>query len=191
MSRVAICRESGFRASAFCTNPDSILVPSTCLVASACPYHQVIHLSKNKKYRVDSECENIFDMVHIPWFVLPPLVEKYYKFNHPNYKELPAFKPECLAKVSERPMALLYPKPNGKIYVPVEIDGNVGRTVFEATHRNGNTKIYWHLDNEYIGETKEIHQLALNPSPGKHRLMLVDENGISITVKFEAGGKLN
>ncbi len=128
-------------------------------------------------------------MKHVTMFVLPPLVEKYYKFNHPNYKVLPDYKPGCLAKISDKAIALLYPKPNGKIYVPVEIDGNVGKTVFEAAHRNVNTRIFWHLDETFIGETKEIHQMALNPSVGKHKLMLVDENGIAVSLRFEALGK--
>ena len=145
----------------------------------------MVHLSKDGKFRVDSDCESVYNMKNVAWFVLPPLMEKYYKFNHPNYKVLPDFKTECLAKISERSMAILYPKPNSKIYIPIEIDGKIGRTVFEATHRNIHTKIYWHLDDEYIGETKEIHQISLNPSVGKHKLMLIDENGISVTVKFE------
>jgi len=189
MSKVAVCRESGHRASALCEKSDTTWIPKTSLNTTACPYHQTIHLSKDNKWRVDSECENVFNMKHQTWFVLPPLVEKYYKFNHPNYKALPDYKPECLARISDRAIVLLYPKPNSKIYVPIEIDGKVGRTVFEAAHRNINTKIYWHLDDTYIGETKEIHQVALNPSVGKHKLMLVDENGIALTVKFEAMGK--
>jgi penicillin-binding protein 1C len=189
MTRTAICRESGCRASKICENIDTVWIPTACLHSTACPYHQVVHLTKNGKQRVDSDCENVYNMKHSTWFVLPPLVEKYYKFNHPNYKILPDFKPECLSRVSDKAMSILYPKPNSKIYVPVEIDGNVGRTVFEATHRNVGTKIYWHLDDTFIGETKEIHQMALNPALGKHKLMLVDENGITVTVKFEALGK--
>jgi penicillin-binding protein 1C len=191
MCKTVICKESGHRASDICESADTVWVPKTCLNTTACPYHKVIHLSKKTLQRVDSECENVYAMKHVKWFVLPPLIEKYYKFNHPNYKEVPDYKPECLARVSDRAIALLYPKPNGKIYVPVEIDGNTGRTVFEATHRNVSTKIYWHMDNEFIGETSEIHQMALNPSVGKHKLMLVDENGISVTVKFEALGRMN
>lgn len=189
MVKINICSESGHRASELCERTELKSVPETCLNTTACPYHQVVHLTKDASYRVDSDCENVFNMKHTTWFILPPLIERYYKFNHPNYKVLPDFKPECLARVSDRAMALLYPKQNSKIYVPVEIDGKTGRTVFEAAHRNVNTKIYWHMDDEFIGETKEIHQLALNPAVGKHRLMLIDENGISMTVKFEALGK--
>ncbi len=188
MSKVAICHESGHRATDICEKADTVWIPKTCLISVACPYHQIVHLSKNGKERVDSDCESVYNMKHVNWFVLPPLVEKYYKFNHPNYKVLPDFKAECLTKVSDRAFAVLYPKPNSKIYVPIEIDGKVGRTVFEAAHRNINTKIYWHLDENFIGETKEIHQLALNPSVGKHKLILVDENGIAVTIKFEAMG---
>ena len=128
-------------------------------------------------------------MKNVAWFVLPPLVEKYYKLNHPDYRTLPDFKPECLAKVADHAIAVLYPKPNSKIYIPVEIDGKMGRTVFEVTHRSSSTRIYWHLDDEYIGETKEIHQLALNPPTGKHKLTVIDENGITASVKFEVIGK--
>ncbi|MGZ3884185.1 MAG: penicillin-binding protein 1C [Bacteroidia bacterium] len=189
MMKVAVCHESGYRASDICEKADTVWMPRTCLASAACVYHQTVHLSKNGKQRVDSECESVYNMKHVSWFVLPPLVEKYYKFNHPGYKPLPDFKPECLAKITDRAFAIVYPKPDSKIYVPVEIDGSTGRTVFEVAHRNINTKLYWHLDEVYIGETKEIHQLALNPPVGKHSLMLVDENGISSTVKFEVMGK--
>lgn len=189
MSSAMICTESGHRASELCPTTEKRMIPKTCMNTTACPYHQIVHLTLNGKQRVDSECEDVYHMKHVTWFMLPPLIEKYYKFNHPNYKELPNYKPECLSKISDRAMALLYPKPNSKIYVPVEIDGNLGRTIFEATHRNISTTVYWHLDDNYIGETKEIHQIALNPGIGKHKLMLVDENGITIQMKFEAIGK--
>lgn len=189
--RICICRESGHRASALCEKTDTLWLPKSCLNTAVCPYHQIVHLSSDQKYRVESDCYDVNDMKHVTWFVLPLVIEKYYKLNHPEYRVLPVFKPDCLAKLSEKAIAILYPKPNSKIYVPVEIDGTIGRTVFEATHKNSGTKIYWHLDDEYIGETKEIHQLILNPSPGKHKLMLVDENGISVSLMFEVLGKGN
>ena len=183
--KIKICRDSGYRASDLCEKTEEVWMPKSCLNSTACPYHHMVHLTKNGKYRVDSDCESIYNMKHVSWFILPPLIEKYYKTNHPNYKILPDFRPDCIAKNSDKAIAFLYPKPDSKIYVPVEIDGNPGKTIFEATHRNVNTRIYWHLDDEYIGETKEIHQIDLNPATGKHKLMLVDENGISVTMKFE------
>ncbi len=189
MAEVKICHESGHRATEFCEKTEWKSIPRKSLASKACPYHQIVHLSKDGQFRVDSDCEDVYNMKHEKWFVLPSIIEKYYKFNHPNYKSLPEYKPECLTKISDKAMGLIYPKNNSQIYVPIEIDGEKGRTIFEATHRNTNTRIYWHLDDNYIGETKEIHQLSLNPPVGKHRLMLVDENGISLEIGFEVIGK--
>ncbi len=189
MTKMKICRESGHRANLNCDLVDTLLLPNTCQESVSCPYHQIIHLSKSENKRVDSECENVYNMKHETFFILPPIIEKYYKFNHPNYKMLPEFKPECLTKMADKAMGILYPKPNHKVYIPIELDGNKGKVVFEATHRNSSTKIYWHIDNEYLGETKDIHQFTCCPSPGKHTLLLVDENGIRISVKFTIVGK--
>ena len=45
--------------------------------------------------------------------------------------------------------------------------------------------MYWHLDDQYVGETKSIHQFAMNPEPGKHTVTCVDEDGETISMKFE------
>ena len=189
MNYTRLCHESGHRASHLCPTIDMKWIPKTCLSSTACPYHQTIHLNKTGLLRVDSDCESVDNMVHKTWFVLPSIVEKFYKTSHPNHPTIPEFKPECLSKISERAIGIIYPKAKSKIYIPIQLDGTIGKTIFEATHRNNSLKIYWHLDEEYIGETMEIHQLALNPAIGKHKLMLVDENGITSKVDFEVIGK--
>ena len=86
-------------------------------------------------------------------------------------------------------MEFLYPKQESKIYVPIELDENTGKTVFRVAHRKQETTIYWHLDDNYIGSTKGIHQMGLAPDPGQHLLTLVDEFGETISQKFEIIGK--
>jgi penicillin-binding protein 1C len=58
--------------------------------------------------------------------------------------------------------------------------------VFEAAHWDPGTRVFWHLDGEYEGETRDIHQMALAPTPGPHVLTLVDESGESVTRRFQA-----
>ena len=70
----------------------------------------------------------------------------------------------------QNPMQLIYPKQPTKIYVPVELDGNLGSTVFQVAHRVPDTEIFWHLDGVYLGSTKTFHQMALQPQAGKHLL---------------------
>ncbi|MNY38320.1 hypothetical protein D3C86_1729400 [compost metagenome] len=74
-------------------------------------------------------------------------------------------------------MELIYPKSGAKIYVPREMDGSRGKTIFSVAHRNPDSQIYWHIDDKFVETTKSFHQIAVNPAPGKHTLTLVDENG--------------
>jgi penicillin-binding protein 1C len=116
------------------------------------------------------------------------VIERYYALNHPNYQLLPDFKPECLAKIADGSLHIVYPKAGSKIYVPIAVDGQPGKVIFEAGHRKNSTRVYWHLDDYYLGETKDVHQFSLNPPVGAHCLKLIDENGISTMVNFEIIG---
>jgi penicillin-binding protein 1C len=56
-------------------------------------------------------------------------------------------------------------------------------TIKQSDHSE--TKLFWHLDDNYIGTTTRFHQMALNPSKGFHTITVVDEQGETITRQFE------
>jgi len=190
MTQVPICRQSGYRASDICDLVDTMWVQNSGLKTIACPYHQIVHLDKTGNWRVTSDCENISDMIHVPWFVLPPAQEWYYKSKNPGYKVLPPYRSDCISGNSTlKSMELIYPKSFAKIYVPIQIDGSMGKTVFQVAHRRTQTTIYWHLDGEYLGSTIEFHQMELSPTKGIHTLTLVDQYGETLIRQFEILGK--
>ena len=86
-------------------------------------------------------------------------------------------------------MELIYPNKASKIMMPVDLQGNPGKTIFEAAHRNPGTTIFWHLDKEYLGSTITFHQMALFPEPGQHTITIIDEDGESLTRHFEIVAK--
>jgi penicillin-binding protein 1C len=123
-------------------------------------------------------------MVNKTWFTLPPAMEFYYKAKHREYKLLPPYMSNCSFDFS-RQMEIIYPEQNAVIYVPLELSGEKGKTVFKATHRNFNEKVFWHLDNNYIGTTQQFHQMALNPTKGAHTITIVDQQGETLTQRFQ------
>lgn len=183
MAPITTCRESGHRAGQSCPNKDSIWVCKKGLNTSACPYHQIIHLTKDGHNRVSSDCFPTNQMKHISWFVLPPVQEWYYKNRHANYRPLPPIHPDC-EEQSEPPLELLYPHANAKVFIPVDLDGQHQKLVFKAVHRDPSTSIFWHLDNNYIGTTHNIHHLEINPSKGHHQLTLMDQKGNTLIKNF-------
>ncbi|MGB0521884.1 MAG: penicillin-binding protein 1C [Flammeovirgaceae bacterium] len=188
LRQIETCRKSGFRAAETCPDVDSTWVYEGGLKTKPCSFHQTIHLDGTGTWQVHSDCENPTDMVHEAFFVLPPSQEAYYKNKNPDYRLLPPFREDCLANASEqvvRNMELIYPKFNSKIYVPIDLDGTPSSTVFEITHRDPNITVYWHLDDNFIAQTRQFHEIALNPAVGKHRLVLVDEKGERLERSFE------
>ena len=96
-----------------------------------CKYCQLIHTDATGKYRVTSDCEDVNNMLHKKWFVLPPAMEWYYKTGNPDYKTLPPFRNGCNGVSSaNKNMELIYPKGFTKIFVPIEITVKLGKTVF-------------------------------------------------------------
>ena len=190
LTSYAICQQSGYRALAICVTDTIDAAPAGTKVA-ACPHHKMIHLDQTQQFQVNSACENPSEMVHQPWFVLPPVEEHYYQFKNPNYNKLPPFRTDCVQSniADNQAMQLIYPKKSTKIYVPVGIDGTLSQTVFKAAHRNPDATVYWHLDHTYLGITTTFHEMALQPAVGEHLLVLVDQDGQRLERKFEILGK--
>jgi len=188
MVLVKICRQSGFRASNICEQADTIWVQKKGLRTVACPFHQIVHLDRTENWQVTSNCVSPSEMVHKSWFVLPPVQEWYFRAKNPFYKVLPPFRPDCAPPESHN-MDMIYPRNDSRIYVPVDIDGKPGSTIFKVAHRNPRHLVYWHLDDRFIGTTILSHQMPLAPCPGFHRLTLIDEAGESLTIRFEIMSK--
>lgn len=190
MERVPICHYSGYRASTICTEVDSMWIPKTCVRTVVCPYHKLIHLDATARWQVTADCEPTENMVHRAWFVLPPAMEWYFKQKNMFYVPLPAFREDCQKTLHTRKnMEFIYPKEFTKVYVPIEIDGKPGKAVFEVAHRTPGSVVFWHLDDEFIGQTVDLHQIACYPSAGPHTITAVDENGESVKATFEAVNK--
>ena len=182
---VPVCRQSGYRANIDCPDADTVFMPPNGTRSALCPYHKMMHLDATGNFRVTEECESPSNMQHKSWFLLSPAMEYYYKQRNADYKILPPFKTGCAFSETGKLIELIYPQPEAKIYVPLEITGEKGKTVFTAAHRRAGVKIFWSLDDAFIGSTENFHQVGLSPLPGKHIITLVDENGISVSRQFE------
>lgn len=189
MSFSPICQQSGHRPGIFCPETDTTWIPKAGVSSDVCPYHKTVNLDQAGIYRVHSSCENPLNMTQKPFFILPPSQELYYRRNHPDYISLPDYREDCVDAVSSNSLALpvqiVYPANRAKLLIPVDLDGSIGSTVFEAVHSDPAAIIYWHLNDKFVGKTTENHELSFTPVVGKHRLTLVDEQGFSISRNFE------
>jgi penicillin-binding protein 1C len=177
---IEVCAKSGYRVGPYCAGTRKVRVAKSGLNAFPCPYCRIVHYDKSLRWRVHGDCERIAEIQNRKQFVLPPAMAWYYKKTHADYRLLPPYRDDCSEAAPSsgtRSISLISPGKKGALYVPIELDGRLGRTVFEAAHRDPTTRIFWHLDHRYMGATRDIHQMALAPDPGDHIITLVDENG--------------
>lgn len=178
---INLCEDSGLAPSPNCP---TIRVEASqhSKMPALCSYHQVIHLNEEQE-RVYKGCVSVTEMIDTSWFVLDPIVSHYYKRNHPNYYNVPPFSKKC-QQSDQEVLAIIYPQNRTEVIIPKNFDQQYEKVVVEATHNDIDSKLFWHLDNAYVGETKGNHQLSLEIKPGTHQLSILDEDGNQVTVKF-------
>ena len=154
------CPESGYLAGRDCPHKVRIKAPQSAIDGKACPWHREIREEK--------------------WFVLPPLMEKYYRVRHQDYRSLPK---ENVDETSV--MRFAYPSEGAVLSPAKQMDGTSPGIRCEIVHSRSDAVIYWHLDNEYLGETSDIHTLIIDAHPGINRLTAVDDEGIKEEITFK------
>lgn len=188
MKKIRVCADDGFLSDGRCESIEQ-WVPEQSHFARISPNHVDVHLDKTQSWRVHGDCESVHAMVHKSWFILPPAQAYYYRRGHANYRALPPLRRDCRQRAGampERsPIALIYPPPATRLYIPIDLNAKRGRTVFDAAHNDANALLYWHLDEHYLGSTRGFHQMALDIGAGRHRITLVDEAGNRLTRVFE------
>ncbi len=185
MRELEICAHSGLRAGRDCGETQVASVPKSCLPGGSCPYCRKVHLGPGGRFRVDTACEELSLMTHRSFFILPPAMATEYGKRHPDYRPLPAWRPDCKSHEDAAPISCLYPTRGAEIYVPLELDGTRGRFVAEAALADPRGTIFWHLDQRYLGRTQGEHRMPLAPGPGAHILTLVDGDGETLSLRFE------
>ncbi|WP_309609677.1 penicillin-binding transpeptidase domain-containing protein, partial [Flavobacterium sp.] len=183
LSEVEVCKLSGHLAQEDCPKIKQLI----CLkgkTTSICPYHKTVNLDISGKFRVNSSCDNIENIITKKWFVLPPVMEWYYKSQHIEYLSLPPFKENCTGTITAS-MDFIYPKTNNKIYLTKNFNSEIQPVILKIAHSNRETEVFWYVDNVYKGSTKTFHEMPILPTEGFHYITVVDESGYEIRKKIE------
>ena len=176
LEETELCQISGHLAGVFCAEVVSEFIPNNGLRSVPCSYHQRVFLDPSRNFQVNSSCYDLAEMKQEHRFTLPPVEEYYYAALHPEYRPLPPFKNDCL-RDGEDVMEFIFPKKHETILLAKTFDATVNEVIFQLAHRSPETKVYWYLDESFVGMTETFHELALEPVPGRYLLTAVDQEG--------------
>ncbi len=183
---VHLCALSGYPAGPHCPTVDSTWAPTSLRNHRPCPFHSLIALDSTESYQVSDRCYPPPSIKLKPWFTLPTRQEWFYKQRHASYRNLPPYSPQCLNEISKnQPMQLLYPHKGTQLYLPNQGDSLRNPSIFNAAHRRSDARIFWHLDDHYLGETQGTHKMSVRAEIGDHWITLVDDQGVKIERHFK------
>lgn len=185
--QVKICKQSGYRASENCNNIENILVQKSGLKTKPCPYHFRIHLDRSEQFQVNASCEPLTNIIHRNYFVLPPLMEYYYRKKNPFYKKLPRFRIDCLNENFQK-MDFVYPEKNSVFYTTKNFNGKINNLVLKVIHSESSAKVFWYIDEKFFGVTENIHEIEISPKKGKYTITVVDGMGFELHRELEIKG---
>lgn len=191
LKTISVCRDDGYLAGGQCEAVD-MEIPAISHFEKITPLHRRIYLDAQQQFRVHNQCESVNNMHARDWFVLPPAQEFYWRQYHNNYQPLPPWRKDCIAESAQQdddiPLELIYPQARSRIYIPVDLDGKRSRVILKAIHRDPAAVLYWHLDEEFLGETKIFHEREASLEPGLHKLLVMDKQGYKLERRFRVVG---
>ena len=180
LQKVEVCTLSGMIASDLCPKK-TIWVPQGQLQTTLCKYHKWVHLSPDGLWQVNSNCEDIAAMRSESWFVLPPLMEWFYKKKHPTYQVLPPMREDCIEGNKQQVLDFIYPKHGATLHPVKGLGGSIQPIIARVAYKYSG-KLFWYLDNHFLGETLHFHDMKLYLSEGTHLLKCMDTRGNEKTI---------
>ena len=181
---VEVCAESGFPPTDICKKTKMVMMPDVEIKTGVCPYHKKVYLDSTRQYQVLPDCYPVDQRCYETYFVLPPVMEWFYKKHSAFYRPLPMLFPNCATAHPDDVMAFVYPKSDARVTIPIGIRGDRQQIVFEIAHRNPRKTIFWTLNDTFLGQTHLNHQMPIDVEKGTYNLRCVDEDGVELYRKI-------
>jgi len=184
LEEISICKLSGYLAGPNCLETKTDLIPYRAKKTILCPYHQLVHLDSSKQYQVNSQCEAIDHILPTPWFVLPPTMAYYYRKSHSDYQDLPPFRGDCITQDQRKQIEFIYPKQGEHIYLTKNFYSDLQPFIAKASTSSANKTLFWYLNKQYMGTTRQFHEMEIRGNSGVNYLTITDEEGHTQTIEI-------
>jgi penicillin-binding protein 1C len=182
MQERIICAQTGLAPSSRCPR-DTILVSRQAKPLKLCNYHQPFQVTLDGKHTVCSSCWQDTEHTTKIYLVYPPQAKKYLIAAGRQIQNIPPHRSSCPAR-SHNILQIDYPLNGSLIYLPRNIDLQQQKLTPEISGYARNSRLFWYLDDEFIGISKGREDIPLLPESGSHTLTIIDDEGNSASTHF-------
>ncbi|MFP4662014.1 MAG: penicillin-binding protein 1C [Halanaerobiales bacterium] len=184
LKEIMVSANTGYRLRQNIGNEVKVLAPNSARPLRFSPYEKLIFVNDAETEEVCSMCWEADDVKEKYWLVYPPDVIEYMKNRGSRYLAIPPHRRDCPAAGSYNPIDFIYPRDESVIQIPRGLDGQYQKIKFKIAHSYQDTKLYWYLNENYLGETNGLHEKLISPEEGWQRLYVIDADGNDSEIRF-------
>ena len=183
LAQIKFCSKTGLKASGSCLETNLDWVSPSLMQMAVCTFHEKVLVDQTRKYLVNKGCYD--EAIDTSWFVVSAKEAFYLKNFDPSYQPKPKTHVGCKQLDEKEYVDIVYPQEKSSFAIPKNLKSEKEMIVCEVAHQFPNSRIYWHLDNQFIGVTEEFHKISIESGIGKHKLYVIDEQGRYDETVFE------
>jgi penicillin-binding protein 1C len=186
MVSVPTCPTTGFRRSPACPAGGTVLAPPAGRMAPMDPWHHLRPFDASGTWRVRSTCEDPHKTVQRPVLELPPAVEALMREAAPQrLASTPPWRAGCDPSDLGGDIQIVVPENGDRVLLPRDIDGSVQKLAIQVGHRRRDASVRCYLDDEDLGVSVRFRDFLVQPRPGPHRVVCLDDEGSRAEVRFD------
>lgn len=189
LTRVSICKESGFLATENCPHKTDVWAPMNMKPLKFCPYHKKRFLNDAETFTVCSHCWEEGHYHKKSMLEYSPVVAKFLRKRGQIVPKLLPHNPQCDRIRQDKTIEIIYPTRGSVIYIPKDMGGIKQKVTIKIANRNRQSRIFWYLDSVYLGTTEDKDDMSLDIIKGRHKLYITDEFGNDAEVSFKVISK--
>jgi len=108
----------------------------------------------------------------------------YYRKSHSDYQDLPPFRGDCITQDQRKQIEFIYPKQGEHIYLTKNFYSDLQPFIAKASTSSANKTLFWYLNKQYMGTTRQFHEMEIRGNSGVNYLTITDEEGHTQTIEI-------
>lgn len=169
-----VCSETGMLPGPDCTRETNDYYLRGISSLKTCDLYEPIYVSHDHEIQYCPVClpDSGYEQKSYPIFA--PELAVWYESQAFPYRKPPAHNPLCEGKFAGAGPAILSPSPELEYYIE---KGSQQQILLQAASEATVSRHYWYVNDRFIGEAASHEKLFVEPSPGKMRIVCMDDKG--------------
>ncbi len=184
LTRVEVCRYSGHLPSEACPHRVHVDAPVSKVPIETCPFHQRLAIDTATGEALTPGCRTGRNWEERDFLVWPATVRRFLADRHGDLPAPPAYAQGCVPSGSREPPVILSPQQGQVSLLIPGVDPSDQEIPLAAEIDRPDARLSWFVDGAFLATAEVEERVWWTPTPGRHRLVVVDDSGQKATREF-------